>query len=141
MTAAVLRLSCGLPAVYVQPLAFQYSLTAIICQPAHRRVSSDTAINDGQVQKIQLALWDASATCLLCFAEKALSVSDIRAQATACPPDVVRDVHVYLCMAETRAEPQQDETRYVHDQNNSKCWLEFVDASQVWLHVLWVLYP
>ena len=65
------------PAVNVQLLSSTYSITAVISKSADGAVGRNAAINDCQMQKVQLALCDAGMAKLPCSGEDPLRIFDV----------------------------------------------------------------
>lgn len=73
----------------VHHLAPQHALTAVVSQPTHGRVGCDRAVDDWQVQEVDLALGYARAARLLRAAQQALGISDVGAQTHTRTPAVL----------------------------------------------------
>jgi len=83
--------------VDVHRLAPQDSVAAVIRQPAHGGVCCHGAVDDGQVQEVNLALSDTCAGGLLRTAQQALGVPDVWPQTHTRTPAV-------LCSQEARGK-------------------------------------
>lgn len=71
------------PTVNVQLLSSTDSITAVVSQPADGTICRNAAIDDCQMQKVELALCDAGIAKLPCFGEDPLCVFDVWPEARA----------------------------------------------------------
>lgn len=90
------RAAVAAPAVDVHLLALQHALHAVLRQPVHGRVRGDVAVDDGQVQEVDLLLRDFGVAGLVGAAEDLLGVLDVRPQPVLRPPRVLGRVDVHL---------------------------------------------
>lgn len=73
----------------VECLPPQHSAAAVVRQPTHRGVTSDTAVDNGEVQEVDLALLNAAAAAGLCSAQQSLCIAYVGAQSSTRTPTVL----------------------------------------------------